>query len=93
MIQEGYEERGAQEILPRLNLENWDAESGSHLEEECREHMWGGLGITCSILDPLGTWVTLGGEDVQQMRITYWGPGGKSGCEQQTGQIRKEGLC
>lgn len=42
---------------------------------------------------PLGEWVTLGGKDVQQMRITYWGPGGKSGREQQSGQIGKEGLC
>lgn len=40
-------------ILPRLSLEDWEAEAGSHAEEDCREHMRGGLRILCSILDLL----------------------------------------
>lgn len=56
MIYIGYEERGAPKTLVRLILEDRDAELGSHLEEGCAEHRWGGLGTRGSIFDPLKIW-------------------------------------
>lgn len=91
-MQGGYEERGGPKDPAQVKPGRLGGRGGKPRRRRLQGAYEGRVKNTVFNFGPPGEQMTLAEEDVQQMRITYWGAGGKSGLEQQSGQICKAGL-